>query len=306
VKKNFLERVPCNMCGADETVLLYPSARGSEIELKHGEFRSSGDEPLQDPLVRCGLCGLIYVNPRINSNIVMNEYISSVDETFVSQSIGREKTFKRCLKIMQKAWDRSPGRILDVGTANGSFLRVAKDAGWAVSGCEPNKWMCRWCRENYGIRIDEGTLFDVRYQEKNFDVVTLWDVLEHTPDPMAVLRKCARLLRPGGLLVVNYPDIGSWIAHLMGRRWVFLLSVHYFYFTRKTIRLALTKAGFRVVRIKPHFQTLELDYILFRAIPYVGLAGKAVRSLVRFTGLEKIQIPYWMGQTLVIARSPMQ
>jgi len=296
-----LEHIHCNLCGANKPITIYPSRRNVDATVNPNEFRSSGDEPLQDPLVKCTVCGFKYVTPRLKPELVLDGYINAIDETFVSQAKGREATFRRCLSIIQGIWKKAPGGILDIGTANGSFLKVAKDAGWAVEGCEPNLWMCDWCNDNYGIQLKSGTVFDVNFNSETFDVVTLWDVIEHTPDPMETLRECERILRVGGLLVVNYPDIGSWVARAMKQKWVFLLSVHYFYFTKKTIRKVLEKNNFKIEAIKPHFQTLELDYILFRSISYIGIFGKILRFLVRFIGLRKLQIPYWVGQTLVIA-----
>ena len=297
-----LEHVACNLCGADDPETIYPSQRQSRVELSPDEFRSSGDEPLHDPLVRCRRCGLQYVTPRLNSAVVIDGYANAVDETFVSQAAGRERTFFRCLDVVQKVWRKPPGRILDIGAANGSFLKVARDAGWEVSGCEPNRWMVEWCRQNYDLVLTAGTVFDGKYASASFDVVTLWDVLEHTPDPMAVLQECQRLLLPGGLLVVNYPDIGSLVARAMGRKWVFLLSIHYFYFTPTTIRRALHEVDMRPLIIKRHFQTLELDYILFRATPYAGVIAKTLRKLVNALRLGRQFVPYWVGQTLVIAQ----
>jgi 2-polyprenyl-3-methyl-5-hydroxy-6-metoxy-1,4-benzoquinol methylase len=297
-----LEHVQCNLCGADEPVEIYPSQRSNADELSADEFRSSGDEPLEDPLVKCGHCGFQYVTPRLKESVVISGYTNAVDETFVSQVKGREITFKRCLGEIEKAWKGEPGKIFDVGTANGSFLKVAHDAGWDVTGCEPSRWMGEWCRDNYGIHVNQGTLFDRAYEDASFDVITLWDVLEHTPDPMATLKECYRLLKPGGMLVVNYPDIGSWAAWLMGRKWVFLLAVHYYYFTRTTIKQALRNALFEVLKVKPHIQRLEFGYILNRAIPYIGGAGRMAKTVVSKLGMGKLQVPYWVGQTLVIAR----
>lgn len=296
-----LEYVPCNLCGEDDADIVYPCTRMGTVVIGADEFQSSGDEPLADAMVRCRRCGLEYVTPRLNPAIVLEGYINAIDETFVSQAKGREITFARCLDIVAKHWGKAPGRILDVGTANGSFLKVARDAGWQVSGCEPNEWMERWCREHYDIDIVSGTIFDGRYGNNEFDIVTLWDVLEHTADPAAVLKECRRILKPGGLLFVNYPDIGAWISRTMGRKWVFLLSVHYYYFTRKTIRKILDKTGFEVKAIQPHFQTLELDYILFRASAYVAVIAKPLRSLCRAIGLGRWYVPYWVGQTLAVA-----
>ena len=297
-----LEHVSCNLCGSDMPVIIYPSKRENSVETSVNEFRSSGDEPLNDPLVKCGRCGFKYVTPRLNAHLGLEGYTNAVDETFVSQAKGRELTFKRCFAEIKNVWGKNPGRILDVGTANGSFLKVAREEGWDVKGCEPNRWMCNWCKKNYGINVDQGTLFDVKYEDSSFEIVTLWDVLEHTPDPLRILKECFRVLCPGGLLVVNYPDIGSWISWLMGRKWVFLLSVHYYYFTRKTIKRALDLVGFELIKIKPHIQRLEFEYILYRSIPYIGIIGRAARIVAKKMGLGELQVPYWVGQTLVIAK----
>lgn len=100
----------------------------------------------------------------INSQIALDSYENSADPTFASQAAGREKTFRKCLKIVRKEWRRPPGKLLDIGTANGSFLKVAKDAGWQVEGCEPNRWLGKWCEENYGIALTPGTVFDGHFE----------------------------------------------------------------------------------------------------------------------------------------------
>lgn len=294
------ESVPCNLCGSTAVRVVYPAVERSIGDLA-AEFRSSGDEPLTDRLVECPQCGLQFVSPRLRPDLILHGYREGSDEVFVSQAAAREHTFARCLTLIERfAPDR--GRLFDVGTAAGAFLHVAQERGWTVSGCEPNQWLCEWGRKNYGLDIQAGTIFDSPHRDGVFDAVTVWDVLEHTPDPMAFLRECHRVVRPGGLLVVNYPDIGSWISRAMGRRWVFLLSVHLYYFTRRTLTAMLEKAGFDVVVMKPHFQWLELGYVLTRAEPAAGAAVRVVRRAVSAAGLDTQEVPYWIGQTLVVAR----
>jgi SAM-dependent methyltransferase len=179
---------------------------------------------------------------------------------------------------------------------------VAARRGWEVAGCEPNRWLCEWGKKTYDLEIQPGTLFDHRYPDCAFDVVTVWDVLEHTADPLGFLAECHRILKPGGLIVVNYPDIGSWIARVMGRRWLFLISVHLYYFTRRTITEALRRACFEVVRMRPHFQWLEVDYVLRRGEPVAGVFARAAKRVIAGLGLSRSQVPYWLGQTLVVAR----
>ena len=305
VSDRFLENIPCNLCGSVESHILY--AANYDIESLHETdfartFSSSSDEPLNHQLVACAQCGLQYVNPRLRADAVLEGYVEGTDEQFVSQSHGRETTFAKCLDIIERIWRREPGRLLDIGTGGGSFLHVASRRGWHVEGCEPNRWLCLWGKQRYGLTIRQGTVFDQKYASKSYDVVTLWDVLEHTPDPKTQVRETHRLLKEEGLLVVNYPDIGSWIARLMGRSWVFLLDVHLFYFTRATIRKLLEDAGFDVVKVRPHFQQLALGYVLRRAQPYAGTAARVAQRLFSAVGMAEYRVPYWMGQTLVIAR----
>lgn len=297
-----LESVACNLCGADDYAVVYPPrydmAQPEEIE---HSFRSSGDEILVDQLVRCRRCGLQYLNPRLRQNLILEGYSNGTDETFVSQIEGRERTFDKCTDIIEAATGHS-GHVLDVGTAGGSFLAVARRRGWQVAGCEPSRWLAKWGGQHYGLAIHPGTIFDMQLDDASFDVVTLWDVLEHTPDPGAVLLECRRVLKSGGLLVINYPDIHSHIARLMGRRWVFLLSVHLYYFTLETMHKMLWRTGFQVDNHRWHWQNLELGYILFRMKPYVPWMSNLGTKVVAALRLQNAQIPYWMGQMLVLAR----
>ncbi len=297
-----LENIPCNLCGADDYEVVYPpryeDARPDDIL---ETFRSSGDEILVDQLVRCKQCGLQYLTPRLKSDVVITGYSEGTDEAFISQNKGRELTFAKSLNLIE-TFKPQRGRILDVGTAGGAFLGVAHRRGWEVSGCEPNKWMAAWGSQHYGIHIQAGTMDDMELADNGFDVLTLWDVLEHTPDPKAVLADCRRVLKPDGVLIVNYPDIAALVSRLMGRKWVFLLSVHLYYFTRETIQKMLTASGFTTQRIKLHWQSLELGYILFRMGPYIPWLSKLGTRIVKALRIEHLQIPYWMGQILVIAQ----
>lgn len=295
-----LEVVPCNLCGFSSVTVIYPAQYEKEKDADlTRKFRASGDELLIDQLVSCNRCGLIYISPRIKGNVIIQSYSAGEDPVFVSQASAREKTFDKSLKEIERY--SSKGNLLDVGTAGGSFLAAAGKRGWSVFGCEPNRWLAAWARKNYGVPVAPGTIFDQKYKTNFFDVVTLWDVIEHTPDPCSVLRECNRVLKQGGLLVVNYPDIGSWIARLMGRKWLFLTSVHLYYFNRITMKRMLERTGFRIKILRPHFQSLELDYILQRGAIYSKIISKTGRFFVHLLGMQEKMIPYWLGQTFIIA-----
>jgi 2-polyprenyl-3-methyl-5-hydroxy-6-metoxy-1,4-benzoquinol methylase len=296
--ENNTEHINCNLCGSPEYKVIF---KGIHEEGAKRKYKPSSYEVSKERIVKCSNCGLIYVNPRLKPEIVIKSYSEDSDETFISQAKGREATFIKCLKIIEK-YAPQKGKIIDIGTAGGSFIHIAKQNSWEVYGIEPNKWLCNWSKKHYNLDIKQGTLFNANYPDNYFDVITLWDVLEHTPNPKKVLIEINRILKKGGLLVVNYPDIGSWIAKLMKSKWVFLVTVHIFYFTKRTIRIILQKTGFKPLRIKPHFQKLSLGYLVDRMEVHNKTLYKIGKKLVNSLRINNLQITYWLGQTLVLAR----
>lgn len=300
-KKSF-ETVVCTICGSGKYSVIYVADYNLEKDKDLAQkFRASGDELLVEQLVKCADCGLVFINPRLKSSLVTKGYEEGSDEVFVSQAPARERTFSKALKRIEK-YIPHKGTVLDIGTAGGSFLAAAKKRGWKVSGCELNVWMAKWGNAHYALNIKQGTVFEQHYPAVSFDMVTLWDVIEHTPDPAKVVKECNRILKPRGLLVINYPDIGSWIAKLMGRKWLFLTSVHLYYFTRNTMHDLLERAGFDIFVIKPHIQRLEMGYIAKRMHQYNPFLSQCSMLWVNALKLQHKQIPYWLGQTFLIAR----
>jgi len=297
------ESVPCNVCGSDAFAVVIPSRRdpGRPVDLA-AVFRSSGDEPLQDQMVRCTSCGLHYVRPRLRWDLILEGYRGGSDESFVSQVAMRERTFRRSLRHIEAAAPPAGRRVLDVGAAGGSFLAIARERGYEPLGCEPSAWMCAFARDHYGLDLHAGTIFDLPVPAGSVDLLTLWDVIEHTPDPRAVLERAHRLLAPGGVLAISYPDRGSLVARLMGRRWVFNLTVHLYYFDPRTLVRLLRRTGFAPLRFRPYLQTLELGYVAQRAAPYLGPLRRLPAGVVGLLRLDRAPLQYWVGQTLVVAR----
>jgi SAM-dependent methyltransferase len=297
-----LETVPCNLCHSTDLEAVYDARADLEKDRELAvKFRASSDELLTQPLVKCRRCSLLFVNPRVPASLMMAAYAEGADPQYVSQMASRVRTFSRSLARIERL-KPGRGRLLDVGTAAGAFLRAARDAGWDAIGIEPNRWLAEWGRNEYGVDIQVGTVDDCPLPEASFDVITLWDVIEHTPDPLHVLRSARRLLKPDGVLVVNYPDIGTWIARAMGRTWPFLSSAHLYYFTRDTMRAALLAAGFEPEDMRPHVQRLELDYLVSRSRIVSPRLSRIGGSVVRALRIGSREVPYWLGQTFVAAR----
>ena len=128
---------------------------------------------------------------------------------------------KRRAKVDSQAFylpAKAQGRLLDVGCGGGQELRWMAELGWQVEGVEPDPAAVQVAREK-GLTVHQGMLQAQRFQDASFDAVINSHVIEHVHDPLALLRECRRILRPGGRLVVVTPNIRSWGHRLYRRAW---------------------------------------------------------------------------------------
>ena len=159
----------------------------------------------------------------------------------------KERGFERRVRRINRLMPRR-GRLLDVGSGLGYFLKVAQLDGWDVTGLEPQESAAKHCRDCLGIDVRVGMLQDQNFLHESFDVVTLWDVLEHVHNPIDFLCQCIELVAPGGLLVIAIPNASGWPARLFRGQWRYVMFTHLNYFTTDFIRELLANRGLRVER----------------------------------------------------------
>ncbi len=152
------------------------------------------------------------------------------------------------------------GKILDIGCGRGWMISILKSRGWEVYGTELSMESSSFARESLTLNVLTKKVADCNFQSGYFDVVTLWHVLEHLPDPISGLREINRVLKDNGALVVEVPDFGGFQARLFGNKWFHLDSPrHLFHFTDKTLKRCLDDAGFKVIKRR----NLSWEYDLF-------------------------------------------
>lgn len=153
-----------------------------------------------------------------------------------------------------------PGKILDIGCGRGWMISILKGMGWEVCGTELSTESSSFARERLNLNVFTKKVADCNFEKGYFDVVTLWHVLEHLPDPISGLREINRVLKDNGALVVEVPDFGGLQSRLFGNKWFHLDSPrHLFHFTDKTLKKCLEGAGFKVIKRR----NMSWEYDLF-------------------------------------------
>ncbi len=240
------ETGPCRLCGSERS-----EPRFAKIDL---------------PVRRCLTCNAVYRSRVMTEDDVKELYVEDYFTKTWPGSLGRffedfnpdkhhktrflKKQLKHCESLVGGA-----GRLLDVGCANGVFVWLAGEAGWEAEGLEISSFAAARGREQFGVTISELPI-EATPPEPRYDVITLWDTLEHMTHPKSVIHACHQRLKPGGYLVTLTPDCESLInllVHATGAVAPKFASPyleklyhddHLTYFTRDSLALNLIEHGF--------------------------------------------------------------
>ncbi|MCA9320316.1 MAG: class I SAM-dependent methyltransferase [Planctomycetes bacterium] len=221
-----------------------------------------GKTILDDPpfrVVRCGSCSFAYVTPRVPDShlhlIYQTQYFKSHNagdfgySDYTKDREGYLKTFRRKAKMVSRF--KSSGRVLEVGSAAGFFLHAMKESGFEVEGVEVSKYVCEFAANELGIdSVFNGRLEDAPLEGKTFDVVAMWDVIEHLADPIAELKRIRGFMKPDGILVMQTQNVDAFFAKLLGSKWQHFKQLeHVYHFSPTTLRQALDRAGYETVSV---------------------------------------------------------
>ena len=228
--------------------------------------------------LRCLSCTAVYQHPQPTRAHLQEVYSKEyyVKSEGSSESVGyRDYMTRTNLRIARNlfapvaALGEGAGRsLLDVGCATGNVLEVARQHGWVASGIEVSPWAAARARER-GFPVSERPLEECEFAPAMFDAVTLFDVLEHFPDPRASLQVIHRLLKPGGVFVLETPNVEGVAVRYFSKVQSIIVQphAHLVLFSKKTLRDVLTRSGFVILSMK--------------AFPISGTMGEFFRTLVR-------------------------
>jgi len=214
-------------------------------------------------VVHCQECHLELVNPLPTIETMQENYqkemIGSERETGLHSNyiLERQKRIKSYSKLYHSRLSLieslypDKGNLLDIGCGAGFFLNCAKERGWNCHGLEILPEYIKYARENFALEnirlesLDESLTYDAN----TFDVITLWDLIEHLRNPLDCLKKIHQVLKPGGLLVMWTPNVKN--AIFLKEDWTgYKILQHFYFFSGDSLNNMLEKAGFKVVWLK--------------------------------------------------------
>ncbi len=285
---------PCDLCGSREATQLLECER------------------LDGPLVRCCGCGLTYVGERerdftfasadAEKSLTLAERVRAlglVDEPVeTAEAPWREKLFQDRLRSLQR--HITTGRLLEIGCATGEFLRLAARAGFDVEGVEPEPFTSTQARTLHGLNVITGTLAEAAYRSGQFDVVALFHVLEHLDSPRQIMTEVNRILRLGGIAIIETPNIDTVWFRLLKSRWRQFIPDHYYFFTPQTLSRLMRETGFHVLEVKKVGKPMSVRLFLDRMRRLSSPLGTMLSRFARRLHLEDQTLHLNLGDIMLL------
>jgi 2-polyprenyl-3-methyl-5-hydroxy-6-metoxy-1,4-benzoquinol methylase len=275
-----------------------PVCEGDTVSLFHdfGSYK----------LLRCEACGLLFQASARTTDIaglISSTYgpswIQMRDQYLQDTFLGHAKFNNLLLEIFSPA----KGRLLEIGSGTGEFLFMAREAGWEVTGFEPGADACRYAKDKFGLDLQcrvwdgadpAGQVPSVAGDDRGYDAVAFWHVLEHIAEPTPFLKSAAARLKPDGLLFFSFPNNDSLTNQVYGSSSpLYLEADHLMHYNRHNLTLLLKKAGLEAVVMftRQEYQGLEaVCKALTREseMPFERVMGISARLQSEFKGFGPV------------------
>jgi 2-polyprenyl-3-methyl-5-hydroxy-6-metoxy-1,4-benzoquinol methylase len=239
---------------------------------------------------RCHDCGTVLRNPRLPEAYRVSRYAEMVLPDSRKQLVARKQIHYEYVsrELTRLSASGAAGRLLDFGCGAGGFLVAARHLGFRVAGLEVNRDLARHVEATYSIPVFAGLIDDPNFELGPFDVIASFQVFEHLIDPRNTLAQLLAHLAPGGLLLIEVPNLAALGERL--RRGSTMDDSHLFYFNARSLSRLLREAGLEVVRIEQGVRLHRLVGERWRMIPrpLLRLGERAFSALGIRTGLTVI------------------
>lgn len=291
----------CAICGPGTgSAELYPATFGVE-HLTAAVFSARRlPDRVHYRVVRCDACGLVRSDPVAGGEVLAALYVESTFD-YVAETENLKRTYGRYLARLD-GHRAGHGALLEIGCGNGFFLERALEMGYrSVAGVEPSHAAVESARADIGPVVVRDLMREGLFMEGSFDVVCLFQVFDHVPDPRALLRAVHLALRPGGLLLVLNHDVESRSARLLKDRSPIIDIEHTYLYSRRTLRRILELEGFDVVESGGVSNTYSARY-LARLLPLPAGIKRALLDVLGRTPIGRLRASVPLGNLYAVGR----
>lgn len=258
----------------------------------------------------CKSCGTIFQHPmpvfEAMQSYADEEYTDGVYRDYVAARDLKLSTFRPRVEAIRRR--AGVGRLLDIGASCGYFVEAALEKGFDAYGIEMSEAAVAQAPDRVRDRLilgDINRLSELHFSR--YDVVTAFDVIEHTLDPLGFLKGLREVMKPGARLVLTTPNTQHLLRYALGKRWPMLQPLqHTVLFSPRSLAAALSRAGFVDVKITPARKTLTADYLAGQISPHLPVVARLYQTFSRMVPpfVRRAPVSINIGEIMAFARLP--
>lgn len=252
-------RAPCILCGNEKMKLLFNGTLESMNMSRFSQYALYGN------IYKCQGCGFV-IEEKSHKTEEIIEYLKTEEygDEIIGQLNLQEKAdaYAPLVKVIEKHRPMAGAKLLDVGANTGVFLDLVRRLGADPYGLEPSTEATAIANARFDLNIQNEVISGIDAPDEYFDIITMWDVVEHLYDPLSDLATLLPKLKPGGCIFIATHDINNNFCKLLGKRNPLLMYQHFHHFSPSTLNAALELAGYEPAGMDHYYKSWSFKYLL--------------------------------------------
>lgn len=236
---------------------------GSNYNFDDVNFDCTTNSYSKPKIYRCNKCELKFseLAAALPNKKIEDKYNNVVDNIYIDEIPQREKYFSSLYKKISYNFHKDHS-VLEVGSYYGVFGNIIKPNVKKYSGLELSKHGSDYSKKNYNLETFNETIEEHSERQIKYDIIVMADVIEHFSNPFKMLETIEKILRPDGLLIFTTYNMDSLYAKITGKNYHWILPMHLFYFSNKTLKNICLENNLKIYKIKNDSRVVSFYYLL--------------------------------------------
>lgn len=290
--------IQCALCGNSDYKVLYKE--NFNLKKVNEVVFSARRVPdrIHYRIVKCNRCGLTYSNPILTTKEINKLYEKS-DYTYAQYEQDLINTYGKYLNVCRTFLPPKP-ILLEIGCGNGFFLKYTQNLGFNVKGVEPGKETVKKAHPSIQKKIIIDIFKKGQFEPDSFDIICLFQVLDHLPDPNALLKECHKILKKTGIVLCINHDVDSLSSKILKEKSPIIDIEHTYLYNKKTLAAIFEKNGFTTHKVFDVMNNYPLSYWL-RMFPMNSKVKEFLQSFLKWIKLDEKRLPLKPGNIGILA-----
>lgn len=248
------------------------------------------DSEIKPNLFFCNNCEIIF-SELCDANFE-NSYKDVLDPTYIDQIDNKKDYFDNLINKISSLI-KSEDHVLEIGSYYGAFGSQIKDKVKSYTGIELSSYASKYAKEKFGLDIKNQNVSDFfKSNNKKFDIIFMFDVIEHLDDPDSVLKLCSQNLNKNGRLIISTMNMNSFFAKVTGRYYQWIIAMHKFYFSHNSMKKYLNKNNLEINKIVNDVRIISLEYFFLKLSQKISLFRYIYKLIIKFDKIKKLKIKF--------------